>query len=354
VNKNCLLKMIRNLLVILICLALVIICKAESLPKCNGDVHQFEFDDSNRIIFGFVEFDLAKTLIRNGSKLEILFEFENLPVNPDDIPALNLTLDEELILKQDSIVSIRCEIFYNLQRKVPKIKRIAWISTEKSKTICENIDKQDFGIYVRMFPQLLLEHQALVDSSKSHIYKCFSRDSGTCKFNGLSLTEINPYFHPESDVPAESVEAIHLTGRMHTLTSDICDKFPNLRSFNAYNIYLKQIHADAFSNCKKLEYLRLYNNNLTSIPENLLETNTMLKNLRLDFNQLGSIDENIFKNLFSLKSLALDHNKLINFPLSDMPILNTVTELWLNENNLKHISAADIRRKFPNVSDPYL
>lgn len=139
---------------------------------------------------------------------------------------------------------------------------------------------------------------------------------GYCYFSNLNLTKVT-YFEVTSNIPASKVTFVSLGGgqdgsKMHTLTSQFCDKFPNVVEMAACNLGLAQIEPNAFVGCTKLERLDLSGNNLKSLELGLFGNYDKLKELSVSNNQLKEVDEVEFVKKFpKLKSFRLCPNDKI-------------------------------------------
>lgn len=175
-----------------------------------------------------------------------------------------------------------------------------------------------------------------------------------CSFKNICLDARHINFVPESDVsPQNTTTTIDLGGgsgsRMHTLTSDICNKFPSVTSYRASFLGLTKINVDAFNNCKHLQRLNLGYNHLTQLTQDLFIENLEIKYLYLYYNRLREIDPGIFKPLVKLEKVHLEGNLLQNFYMKELPVLPTLRSLFLNKNSLKNLEVKRFPKKFPRL-----
>lgn len=156
-----------------------------------------------------------------------------------------------------------------------------------------------------------------------HTLKC-DAPSGFCYGNELNLNQSNRYFTPVSTIPAEQVRIIHLGGHpqifsnspssvMHTLTSNLCQTFPNLKIIDAKYLGLVEIEQDALRECSNLEAIYLGSNKLEKIDQNLFKHNKNLEKIRLEDNKFTKIDLNLFEELRHLNELGFDGQLLDEF-----------------------------------------
>lgn len=136
---------------------------------------------------------------------------------------------------------------------------------------------------------------------------------------------------------------------MHTLTSDICNKFTSVTNYRASFLGLTTIHENAFYNCKTLEKLNLGYNHLTQLPRNIFIENTEMKYLYLYYNRLREIDPGIFMTLLKLEKVHLEGNLLHSLPMRQLPVLPVLRSLFLNKNQLRNLEVKRFQKKFPRL-----
>jgi Leucine-rich repeat (LRR) protein len=213
---------------------------------------------------------------------------------------------------------------------------------------------------------------------KSKIHSINMVRTKICEFpKPMKLTANEKHFIPKSDVPAEEVLFISaLTeGRteIHTLTSDICNAFPNLQVISIRETGLKEIDVDAFNNCKDLNQLSLVDNNISQIdPElfkensklsdiflsgnnirqidpELFKKNSKLNGIYLSFNEIEEIDLDMLKYTPNLKHFELSGNQLKELNFTRMPVMEHLTHLYIHENKLTEIDQNEVIIKMPNL-----
>jgi Leucine-rich repeat (LRR) protein len=216
-------------------------------------------------------------------------------------------------------------------------------------------------------------------------FKCKSKTYSTnmgmmkiCVFpESMKLTANEKHFIPKSDVPAEEVLFIStLTeGRteIHTLTSDICNAFPNLQFISIRETGLKEIDVDAFNNCKNLNTLSLEGNNISQIDPELFKGNSKVRDIFLSGNNIRQIDPELFKENSKLDAISLSHNEIEEFDLdmlkytpnleyfelsgnqlkelnfTRMPVMEHLIHFRIGYNNLTEFDQYEIIKKLPNL-----
>lgn len=139
---------------------------------------------------------------------------------------------------------------------------------------------------------------------------------GYCYFSNLNLTKVT-FFEVRSNIPARDVTFVSLGGgqdgsKMHTLTSQICDTFPNVEEIAASNLGLVQIQPNAFVGCRKLQRLDLSGNGLKELALGQFGSYDKLTEISVSNNQLTEVDEvELVKKFSSLQSVRLCPNDKI-------------------------------------------
>lgn len=168
-------------------------------------------------------------------------------------------------------------------------------------------------------------------------------------FGSVHLNETHPHLEPSCDIPASSIKKVHIHGKLHTLTSDICDRYPEITHYNASDVGLSRIHLNAFNGCHKLTSLELQENKLTTLPQSLFKNNSLLKVLDLSSNGFTSFDWRILHNTPALKELRLTDNQFEKFLISDMPILPHLWDLYIDKNKFTDLNVERVNEKFPSL-----
>lgn len=140
---------------------------------------------------------------------------------------------------------------------------------------------------------------------------------------------------------------------MHTLTSDLCDAFPNIEIFNADFLGLEKVEENAFVNCKKLDRLYFSRNKLEDddLKPGIFKNNPKIRSLLLEGNHFKRLDLTVFNNLQKLEELRLYRNELEQFVLKDVTPLKKLDSLYLEYNQLPDVDEKEIAIKFPNLKE---
>lgn len=140
---------------------------------------------------------------------------------------------------------------------------------------------------------------------------------------------------------------------MHTLTSDLCDAFPNIEIFNADFLGLEKIEQNAFENCKKLDRVYFSRNKLEDddLTQDTFKHNPKMRSLLLEGNRFKKLDMTVFNNLQKLEELRLYRNELEQFDLKNVTPLKKLDSLYLEYNQLPDVDETEIVMKFPNLKE---
>lgn len=182
-------------------------------------------------------------------------------------------------------------------------------------------------------------------------------NSVTCDKTGENICEIPAY---DPDLPivtngllAEDVIEVRLNGSVNgavKLTSNVCNAFPNLLVFKALGIGLKEVAADAFTNCSKLTAIYLDDNELSSLDNAIFQANHELERIELPNNTLKTFDTSILNHAPKLRLLFLSDNGMDEFVISDESVqLTKLVKIELMNNKLKSVDLREIKEKFPNI-----
>jgi hypothetical protein len=204
-----------------------------------------------------------------------------------------------------------------------------------------------------IFLLLVLIEAEETESTQKPVYECQLYESSaveySCRLENVNLNEAHPYFEPSFTVSASFVKKIQIQGKMHTLTSDLCDKFPNIEQYFAVKLNLEQIHSNAFQGCHQLKEVHLFENKLTTLPQDLFKNNTKLLYLYLGANNFTNFDEKFFEFIPALYTLHLGENQLQKFPFENMPILHNLRELQIGENKLDDLDVEAVLKYCPKL-----
>lgn len=194
-----------------------------------------------------------------------------------------------------------------------------------------------------------------------HTFKCDGQ-TGFCYGKELNLNKTHRYFTPASTIPAEKVKIVHLGGHpsiyhdtpssvMHTLTSNLCQTFPNLKIIDAKYLNLHEIEENALRDCANLEAVYLASNKLQEIDQNLFKHNKNLEKVRLEDNKFTKIDLNLFEELRHLNELGFDGQLLNDFHVNKVRhrgIIKLV--LRFNDRSVIDLDEMGISESYPHLS----
>ena len=170
------------------------------------------------------------------------------------------------------------------------------------------------------------------------------------------MTATEKHFTPQSDVPVGDVRIVSTRAslsergaQIHTLTSDICNAFPNLKGFLVLGAGTEEIEVDALNNCKNLEVLYLFLDDLIKIDPELLKENSKLTEINFSYNVIEEVDPDMLKFTTILKELDLSGNQLKEFNYARMPIMEKLINFEIDRNNLAEIDQNLLIEKMPNL-----
>lgn len=186
------------------------------------------------------------------------------------------------------------------------------------------------------------------------IYKCYMTinyyGEDTCLFSGLDLDEEHALFVPVPvNISNDNVTKVFMKGKIHTLTSDICDTFWNIVTFYAFNLEAVAIQPNAFHACHKLEKLDLKNNHVVELDDTLFKYNKKLKSLNVEGLQLTRLDTKLLTFVPQLEILNLSDNDLTEFPVRAMPPLKNLRLLSIEYNRFRELDQQEIINHFPGL-----
>lgn len=227
---------------------------------------------------------------------------------------------------------------------VISVEKLEQIPTEKFSTNIESIQET---------PATTTEVIPPRNTYEKPVYQCivvnFYQRQPVIIFENITLNETHPYFETSCEHSVELPTHLKLTGQMHTLTSDICDDYPNTEVYKAEDLGIERIHSNAFYGCHELQNLKLNKNKLTALPQNLFLNNQKITTLELSENVFRNIDGKVFQHTPALHSLRLFYNQLEKFPFDDMPILLHLTCLSFGMNKCEDLNMEAVVEKFPKL-----
>lgn len=175
-----------------------------------------------------------------------------------------------------------------------------------------------------------------------------------CIFENLTTTDTKPLFYPTSDNPTEVSTVEFLNSIMTTLTSELCEAFPNVRDLNLQSLALENIQEGALDQCRSLTQINLGDNALTEIPENLFQYNSKLEQINFGTNKITEIDQYFLFNLAELDVLNISNNYITNLEFQNYPFLDKLKTFDIGNNELIDLDEKEMLWKFPNLNGFYL
>lgn len=153
----------------------------------------------------------------------------------------------------------------------------------------------------------------VIESKPLHPVYSADCSHGYCYFSNLNLSKVT-YFEVRSNIPAADVIFVSLGGgqdgsKMHTLTYQICEAFPNVEEIAASSLGLSRIQPNAFAGCKNLQRLDLSGNSLKELELGHFRSFDKLKEISVSNNQLTEVDEvELVRKFTRLQSVRLCPN----------------------------------------------
>uniref|UniRef100_A0A336N756 CSON008054 protein n=1 Tax=Culicoides sonorensis TaxID=179676 RepID=A0A336N756_CULSO len=194
-------------------------------------------------------------------------------------------------------------------------------------------------------------------------FTCNAKYDSICIFNDVHLNETHPHFNPihvKGLIDFGDPSSVYLMGdqnnSFHTLTSDLCNAFPNVNDFKISEVGLVTLQSDAFYNCKLLKELDIHGNNVEHLPQNLLLKSLRLKNFSLRQNKIKQLPVGFFDTTKVLTFLMLNEPLMEKFvklstepSTGDIKQLTLMKQLYIGENSITDLDTFYILRAFPNL-----
>lgn len=184
--------------------------------------------------------------------------------------------------------------------------------------------------------------------------KCTVNDESWCVFSSVNTTKDKLLFNPSADHPNLVKKVKFMQSKIHTLTNEICNAFPDLKELEMDQVSLEKIGVAALHNCTKLTDVSFWTNELADIPDYIFKNNVYLETLTFQHNNLKQFNPLIFSNLTRLKTIAINENYLTEFPVYKMPRISSLVTLWIHHNDLTDLDDQEIVYKFPNLKTIYM
>ncbi|XP_063708029.1 slit homolog 3 protein-like [Culicoides brevitarsis] len=182
------------------------------------------------------------------------------------------------------------------------------------------------------------------------VYRCEESKHSRCLLKDL-LIEENQHFMPKSKYPTRITQVVLSSSTVSTLTSDICDAFPNLEELDLTGVSLKSIQKGALSSCKKLRDIRLQNNLLSQLDNDLFRENKLLSSIDLSNNKLKWIPEDLFNGLSNLLMIDLNANEISRLPSKIFDGLKSMETLFVGYNPLLSLEVEKFKEKMPQLAN---
>uniref|UniRef100_A0A336LBA6 CSON007501 protein n=1 Tax=Culicoides sonorensis TaxID=179676 RepID=A0A336LBA6_CULSO len=194
-------------------------------------------------------------------------------------------------------------------------------------------------------------------------FTCNAKYDSICIFNDVHLNETHPHFNPihvKGLIDFGYPSSVYLMGdqnnSFHTLTSDLCNAFPNINDFKISEVGLVSLESDAFYNCKLLKDLDIHGNNVEHLPQNLLLKSLRLKNFSLRQNKIKQLPVGFFDTTKVLTFLMLNEPLMEKFvklstepSTGDIKQLTLMKQLYIGENSITDLDISYVSRAFPNL-----
>lgn len=187
----------------------------------------------------------------------------------------------------------------------------------------------------------------------NNVFKCLEDEwQPECKITA-KVTKANPRFVINTTLSKDAVKWFWFLDPSFVpiLTSDICETFPNLLSFNAKFVSIEEIHADAFEKCSDLQYLDLFSNPIKKLPERTFAGLSKLNQLYLTGAVLPETSEGLFRDMAPLKMLWLMSNKIVSLPAKVFEGLVNLEKIFLYSNELKDFKVGEALKNLKNLKE---
>lgn len=207
--------------------------------------------------------------------------------------------------------------------------------------------------------QIILISSIFAIAFSKDIPKFACKMQGTyCAFEKVVLDDTQPEWQPLAKNPEQVINVkFHADSWISVLTNDLCRTFPNLEHLHLFGLGIKQIDANAFDGCTKLQYLMLANNTITNLNNKTFKNLTELEYLLLQYNQLDTLPAGIFDDLDQLKQIDISYNKLVEFTPELVQRNKNLNLIFLHGNENLHVdeeTVADISDSLPALEMIYV
>lgn len=179
---------------------------------------------------------------------------------------------------------------------------------------------------------------------------CLDQTSTECYIVNTFLSKNNSNFRPVSANPMNVVALKFESSVIPRISREICNAFPNLRTFNAEKSMVEEVDEDSFAECVNLDFIDFGQNKISRLGKNTFNRNTALQTLSLHDNNLATLDVDLFQSLPHLRRLVLSMNDLSEVPVVLFRDLANLGELTLHHNRLTDLGAEQLVKYCPKLS----
>ena len=164
----------------------------------------------------------------------------------------------------------------------------------------------------------MVEYSSVSDLECSYSYNAYGYY--TCMTMNLKLEKENALIESVKGQHLPGKEQINVEGLLFVrsnnefLSSDIFEKFPNLKVLSMLFFSVENIVQGNFDGAQKLEYIYLNNNGIPKLNDNIFSGATKLIRIEMKMNGISSISKLSFAGLTTLEQINLDHNHLKSLP----------------------------------------
>lgn len=149
----------------------------------------------------------------------------------------------------------------------------------------------------------------------------------------------------------DSIVALSFTdSQIYTLTSEICEAYPNLTHLHVKGVSLQKVDDGAFGSCVNLEELDLSYNKLTALDDvDIFKNNLKMKIFAVEHNLLQTLNPNVFAPLTELTHLHLAFNNFSEFNIWQLQALPKLEFIAIDQISVQNVLLHNLVRKFPEI-----
>ncbi|XP_063700762.1 toll-like receptor 3 [Culicoides brevitarsis] len=201
---------------------------------------------------------------------------------------------------------------------------------------------------MKIFLLLCLFLPSIYGKPQIEVFTCQQPQSTECLFDNV-IIEDDGIFLPKSHNDRIITKVTFKSSVVPTLSSVICDQFPNLQVLDVRHSSLRKILEGALDGCTKLREIYLQDNWLKELPENSFHKNSHLEQIYLNSNNLTEIPLELFKGLRSLQKIDLCANRLSRLPAVIFDDLISMESLELLSNPLLSLEIEEMYVEMPKL-----